>query len=179
MSGCTNTEAHQGRQYAELRCPPCRCCRPEKYTIKPERKEIAAVSIDLTRHDDFQGPRKLEVSPATVRVHWAITSRLEAAEDVCRVAHGIKMMWHQVCAAVMSKPTPLRPSNLGTIIVRGGRCDPYALQVLVADSDDEVVDHASLLNSFGNENTNIITPVPRMHSIKPEWDEDVSDVHIR
>lgn len=35
--------------------------RPEKYTIKPERKEIAAVSIDLTRHDDFQGPRKLEV----------------------------------------------------------------------------------------------------------------------
>lgn len=47
-------------------------------------------------------------------------------------------------------------------------------QVLVADSDDEVVDHASLLNSFGNENTNIITPVPRMHSIKPEWDEDVS-----
>lgn len=36
--------------------------RPEKYTIKPERKEIAAVSIDLTRHDDFQGPRKLEVS---------------------------------------------------------------------------------------------------------------------
>ncbi|CAM9676186.1 unnamed protein product [Discosporangium mesarthrocarpum] len=77
---------------------------PEKYTIKPERKEIAAVSIDLTRHDDFQGPRKLEV--------------------------------------------------------------------LVSDSDDEVVDHASLLNSFGNENTNIITPVPRMHSIKPEWDED-------
>eukprot|EP00904_Undaria_pinnatifida_P002600 jgi/Undpi1/12340/HiC_scaffold_5.g02016.m1 len=77
---------------------------PEKYTIKPERKEIAAVSIDLTRHDDFQGPRKLEV--------------------------------------------------------------------LVADSDDEVVDHASLLNSFGNDNTNIITPVPRMHSIKPEWDED-------
>lgn len=47
-------------------------------------------------------------------------------------------------------------------------------QVLVADSDDEVVDHASLLNSFGNDNTNIITPVPRMHSIKPEWDEDVS-----
>lgn len=46
-------------------------------------------------------------------------------------------------------------------------------QVLVADSDDEVVDHASLLNSFGNDNTNIITPVPRMHSIKPEWDEDV------
>lgn len=44
----------------------------------------------------------------------------------------------------------------------------------MADSDDEVVDHASLLNSFGNENTNIITPVPRMHSIKPEWDEDVS-----
>ncbi|CAN0224196.1 unnamed protein product [Ectocarpus sp. 8 AP-2014] len=77
---------------------------PEKYTIKPERKEIAAVSIDLTRHDDFQGPRKLEV--------------------------------------------------------------------LVADSDDDLVDHASLLNSFGNDNTNIITPVPRMHSIKPEWDED-------
>lgn len=48
------------------------------------------------------------------------------------------------------------------------------VQVLVADSDDEVVDHASLLNSFGNDNTNIITPVPRMHSIKPEWDEDVS-----
>lgn len=46
--------------------------------------------------------------------------------------------------------------------------------MLVADSDDEVVDHASLLNSFGNDNTNIITPVPRMHSIKPEWDEDVS-----
>lgn len=45
----------------------------------------------------------------------------------------------------------------------------------MADSDDEVVDHASLLNSFGNENTNIITPVPRMHSIKPEWDEDVSE----
>ncbi len=44
----------------------------------------------------------------------------------------------------------------------------------MADSDDEVVDHASLLNSFGNDNTNIITPVPRMHSIKPEWDEDVS-----
>lgn len=43
----------------------------------------------------------------------------------------------------------------------------------MADSDDEVVDHASLLNSFGNDNTNIITPVPRMHSIKPEWDEDV------
>lgn len=39
-------------------------CSPEKYTIKPERKEIAAVSIDLTRHDDFQGPRKLEVSEA-------------------------------------------------------------------------------------------------------------------
>lgn len=36
--------------------------RPEKYTIKPARKEIAAVSIDLTRHDDFQGPRKLEVT---------------------------------------------------------------------------------------------------------------------
>lgn len=50
----------------------------------------------------------------------------------------------------------------------------FVSQVLVADSDDEVVDHASLLNSFGNENTNIITPVPRMHSIKPEWDEDVS-----
>lgn len=49
-------------------------------------------------------------------------------------------------------------------------------QVLVADSDDEVVDHASLLNSFGNDNTNIITPVPRMHSIKPEWDEDVSSL---
>lgn len=49
------------------------------------------------------------------------------------------------------------------------------MQVLVADSDDEVVDHASLLNSFGNDNTNIITPVPRMHSIKPEWDEDVSE----
>ena len=47
-------------------------------------------------------------------------------------------------------------------------------QVLVADSDDDVVDHASLLNSFGNDNTNIITPVPRMHSIKPEWDEEVS-----
>lgn len=46
----------------------------------------------------------------------------------------------------------------------------------MADSDDEVVDHASLLNSFGNDNTNIITPVPRMHSIKPEWDEDVSSV---
>lgn len=45
----------------------------------------------------------------------------------------------------------------------------------MADSDDEVVDHASLLNSFGNDNTNIITPVPRMHSIKPEWDEDVSE----
>lgn len=51
-------------------------------------------------------------------------------------------------------------------------------QVLVADSDDEVVDHASLLNSFGNDNTNIITPVPRMHSIKPEWDEDVSSLII-
>ena len=50
----------------------------------------------------------------------------------------------------------------------------FGTQVLVADSDDEVVDHASLLNSFGNDNTNIITPVPRMHSIKPEWDEDVS-----
>lgn len=50
----------------------------------------------------------------------------------------------------------------------------FRAQVLVADSDDEVVDHASLLNSFGNDNTNIITPVPRMHSIKPEWDEDVS-----
>ena len=52
-------------------------------------------------------------------------------------------------------------------------------QVLVADSDDEVVDHASLLNSFGNDNTNIITPVPRMHSIKPEWDEDVSAHSIK
>lgn len=41
--------------------------RPEKYTIKPERKEIAAVSIDLTRHDDFQGPRKLEVRPLHIR----------------------------------------------------------------------------------------------------------------
>ncbi|CAM9439674.1 unnamed protein product [Ascophyllum nodosum] len=88
---------------------------PEKYTIKPERKEIAAVSIDLTRHDDFQGPRKLEAS------------------------HGPR----NACSSV-----------------------------LVADSDDDVVDHASLLNSFGNDNTNIITPVPRMHSIKPEWDEE-------
>lgn len=44
----------------------------------------------------------------------------------------------------------------------------------MADSDEDVVDHASLLNSFGNDNTNIITPVPRMQSIKPEWDEEVS-----
>lgn len=46
--------------------------RPEKYTIKPERKEIAAVSIDLTRHDDFQGPRKLEVRPLQITWLWSI-----------------------------------------------------------------------------------------------------------
>lgn len=53
------------------------------------------------------------------------------------------------------------------------------VQVLVADSDEDVVDHASLLNSFGNDNTNIITPVPRMHSIKPEWDDQVSEKGTR
>ena len=50
--------------------------RPEKYTIKPERKEIAAVSIDLTRHDDFQGPRKLEVSPVQVNSTSRLSRRL-------------------------------------------------------------------------------------------------------
>lgn len=60
----TNSSAAPPRRHVPPRSVASdifRCHRPEKYTIKPERKEIAAVSIDLTRHDDFQGPRKLEV----------------------------------------------------------------------------------------------------------------------
>lgn len=83
------------------------------------------------------------------------------------------------------KISPILNSGV-SVPINGGdvdcSCDVFLVcgvaQVLVADSDDEVVDHASLLNSFGNDNTNIITPVPRMHSIKPEWDEDVSSLVI-
>lgn len=51
--------------------------RPEKYTIKPERKEIAAVSIDLTRHDEFQGPRKLEVKHAHLSSYHTTRNLIE------------------------------------------------------------------------------------------------------